>query len=153
MRAARVHAYGDPDVFRVEEVPDPTPGPGQCLVDVHAASVNPVDYKMRQGHYRAVVRYELPHIFGLEVSGVVAAVGEGVTAFSVGDAVYGSPDHKGEGCYAEKVVVDARALARKPEQLSHQEAASLPLVFQTAWQSLVDVGGLEAGQHCFIQAG
>ena len=153
MKAALVYEYGSPDVFCIEDVPDPRPGPGQCLVDVHAAAVNPVDYKMRQGHYRVYVRYALPHIFGLDMSGVVAAVGEGVTKFSLGDEVYGSPDHKPQGCYAHATVIDASALSRKPEQLSHQEAASLPLVFQTAWQSLVDVAGLERGEHCFIQAG
>ena len=153
MRAALVYDYGDPDVFRVEDFPTPTPGPGQCLVEVRAAACNPVDYKMRQGHYRAVVRYPLPHIFGLDLSGVVRALGEGVTKFAIGDEVYGSPDHRPQGCYAEATVIDASALAPKPAQLSHQQAASLPLVFETAWQSMVELGGLRSGEHCFIQAG
>ncbi|MCB9682154.1 MAG: NADP-dependent oxidoreductase [Alphaproteobacteria bacterium] len=154
MRAAILDAYGPPDVLVVRDVPEPPPpGPGEVTVDVHATSVNPVDYKFRQGHYRRVVRYALPRVLGLDLSGVVSAVGPGVTRWQVGDAVYGSPQHDLPGTYAERTRVRAADLAAKPAALSHAEAASLPLVFETAWQALVDAGGLQAGEHCFVQAG
>lgn len=153
MRAARIHEYGTPDVFQVEEVPDPTPGPGDVLIEVHAASVNPVDYKIRQGGQRAIIHYKLPWILGLDVSGVVLAVGKGVTRFRAGDEVYASPTHRRPGTYAEKVVIREGAVARKPQNMTHHEAATIPLVGLTTWDALVVKGRLMAGQKALIHAG
>lgn len=153
MRAARIHAYGDPDVLHVDEAPAPVPGQGQVLVDVFASSVNPIDCKIRKGVLRAGLRYDLPRTLGMDLSGVVAAVGEGVTRWKVGDEVIASPNPKTPGTYAEQAVVNDAELGRKPKNLTHNEAASLPLVFLTAWQALVDKAKLAAGERLLVQAG
>jgi NADPH:quinone reductase-like Zn-dependent oxidoreductase len=139
MRAATISAYGDPDVLSVvDDAPDPEPGKGQVLVAVHASSVNPIDCKIRQGAFRAALRYKLPRVLGMDVSGVVAGVGEGVERWQVGDEVIASPGPKTPGSYAELTVVNQDELGRKPTNLTHQQAASMPLAFLTAWQALVD---------------
>jgi len=153
MKAARIHAYGGPEVLRVEDAPDPAPGPGQVLVEVHATSVNPVDTKIRKGVLRAGLRYKMPRILGLDVSGVVIGVGDGVTRWKVGDAVWSSPGPKPQGTYAEQVCVAEGELGRKPDNLSHEEAASLPLVALTAWQALFDTAKLQRGERVLVTAG
>lgn len=152
MKAAVIHGYGGPDVFRIEEVPEPVCGPSDVLIRVKAAAVNPVDTKLRRGFMRGVVRYRMPWILGLDVSGVVEAVGERVTRFSPGDEVYASPTHRRPGCYAELTAIEEKAVARKPKNVSHEEAAGIPMAALTAWASLVDPG-LQAGQRVLVQAG
>ncbi len=134
-------------------MPTPTPGPRDLLVEIHASSVNPVDYKIRSGGQRALIHYRLPWILGLDYSGVVKAVGRRVTRFRVGDEVYGSPTHTRPGTYAEQTLVDERQASRKPTNMSHQEAASIPLVGQTAWGALVVQGRVQAGEKVLIHAG
>lgn len=154
MRAARIHSYGGPEVISVDsDAPEPTPRKGEVLVAVHATSVNPVDCKIRNGAFRAALRYELPRTLGMDVSGVVAGVGEGVTRWKVGDEVVGSPGPKTPGTYAELTVLPEGELGRKPKNLSHVEAASLPLAYLTAWQALVDKSHLESGERLLVQAG
>jgi NADPH:quinone reductase-like Zn-dependent oxidoreductase len=153
MKAALVHAYGSADELRVEDVPKPEPGPRDARVRVCASSVNPVDWKLRSGGQRNIVRYRLPWILGLDVSGVVDAVGAEVTRFKVGDEVWSSPRHTRPGAYAEYMCVDERELAKKPKKLTHDEAATLPLVALTAYQCLFDKGKLERGQTVLVQAG
>jgi len=153
MRAARITAYGGPEVFSIDDVPEPTPGKGQVLVAVHASSVNPIDCKIRGGSLRAALRYDLPRTLGMDLSGVVVAVGEGVTRWSPGDEVIASPNPKTPGTYAESTVVEEDELGRKPKNLTHNEAASLPLAFLTAWQALVDKSKLQAGERLLVQAG
>lgn len=153
MRAARIHAYGPPDQLRVEDVPAPRCGPKDVLVDVHASSVNPVDCKIRSGGQRAVVWLSLPATLGMDVSGVVAEVGAEVEGFAVGDEVFASPSHWRMGTYAEQIAVRADELAPKPRNLTHEEAASLPLVGLTAWDALVGACDLQPGQRVLIQAG
>lgn len=153
MKAVRIHGYGTPDVLRVEEIPEPQPGPRDVLVRVCATSVNPVDCKIRSGGQRNVIRYKLPWILGLDVSGVVEAVGAQVTKFKVGDEVWSSPTHSRPGTYAEKVCLDEREVAFKPKNLSHDEAASLPLVGLTAYQCIVEKGQLQKGQTILVHAG
>ncbi len=153
MKAATIHRYGDPDVFQIDEIDPPAVGPHDVLIDVRAAGINPVDSKIRRGGQRAVARYKLPAVLGLDVSGVVAAVGARVTKFVVGDEVFGSPSHRRQGTYAEQVAIDETHLAPKPARISHVEAASLPLVGLTAWQCLVGVAELSAGDKVLIQAG
>ncbi len=153
MRAVVLKRFGGPEEFEVTEVPRPTVGPRQALVVVHAASVNPIDWKIRTGMQRAVVRMRPPMVIGMDISGVVEAVGAEVTWFQPGDEVFASPDHKTMGSYAEYVAVDERQLARKPTSISHAAAATLPLVGLTAWGCLVDAGRVQPGQKVFIQAG
>lgn len=148
-----MHRYGGPEVLQLEEVEPPPCGPDDVRIAVHATSVNPVDFKIREGVQRAVVWVRFPFTPGMDVSGVVTEVGARVTSFSVGDEVFASPSHLRQGCYAEEVVVRAREVARKPKNLSHAEAASLPLVSMTAWFSLVKSAKLKPGQRVLIQAG
>lgn len=151
MKAAIIREYGSPDVFRIEDVPAPKCGPRDVLIDVHASSVNPVDTKIRRGFMRAVIRYRLPWVLGLDVSGVVREVGASVTRFRPGDEVYSSPTHRRFGCYAEQVAIDEAAVAKKPANLSHEEAAGVPLVALTAWGALN--GRVKNGSSILVQAG
>lgn len=153
MRAAQIYDYGDPDVFKVEEVDPPSVGPKDVMIEVHAASVNPIDWKIRKGAQRAVIRYRLPHVLGLDVSGVVTEVGSEVSEFSVGDEVYSSPTHKRSGTYAEYVSIDQGAVAHKPKNMNHQQAASIPLVGLTAYHALVNKARLKSGEKALINAG
>lgn len=153
MRAARIHRYGPPEVLSIDEVPEPEPGPRDVVVEVHATSVNPVDWKIRSGGQRALIHYRLPWTLGLDVSGRVVKVGSAVTRFRIGDEVYGSPTHRRPGTYADYVAIDERALALKPRNLTHVEAASIPLVGLTAWDALVVGGRLRAGEKALIHAG
>ncbi len=146
MRAARFHDYGPPENLVVEAVPVPQPKDGEVLVRVHAAGVNPVDWKFRKGMYKANNPLQLPYIAGFDLAGVVEAVGPGVTGFAKGQAIYG----RGTGSYAEYAVAPAMRIAPKPGSLSFDEAAAVPMGASTAWRGLFDVGGLEAGQTVLI---
>jgi NADPH:quinone reductase-like Zn-dependent oxidoreductase len=153
MRAARIHRYGPPEVLQIDDVPEPRAGPRDVLIEVHGSSVNPVDWKIRSGGQRALIHYKLPWILGLDVSGVVREVGREVTRFAVGDEVISSPTHRRPGTWADLVAIDEAAVAKKPRNLSHLEAGSLPLVALTAWDALVVRGRLTRGQKALIHAG
>jgi alcohol dehydrogenase len=153
MRAVQMQGYGGPEVLKLEEIAPPTPGPHDVRVAVHASSVNPVDFKIRSGGQRAVVWLKFPWTLGMDVSGVVVEVGAKVTQFKVGDEVVSSPSHRRMGCYADEVVIRADECALKPRGLSHQEAASLPLVGLTAWDALVSSMRVSRGERVLIQAG
>ena len=152
MRAVRMHAYGDASVLSLDEVPRPTLGPRDLRVRVRASSVNPVDAKIRSGAQRALIHLSLPWTLGMDVSGEVVEVGARVTGFAVGDEVYASPSHRRMGGYAEEVVVRAVECALKPPSLTHEAAASLPLVGLTAMDAL-DALRLSAGERILVQAG
>lgn len=152
MKAAVLTRFGSGDEFEIQEVPKPQPKPHQVLVRVHASSVNPVDYQIRRGDYKDLVK--LPAIIGVDISGVVEAVGESVTQFTVGDEVYYSPQLFGEfGSYAEYHVADEQIVAHKPINLSHVEAACFPLAAGTAWDCVVTRGQLQVGESVLIHAG
>lgn len=148
MKAVRLQAYGGAEQLKCEETPDVQAGEGQVLVRVHAASVNPVDYKMAAGKY---ARLELPWVPGADFSGVIEALGPGVAGLAVGEAVFG--DSRPTGAYAELVTPQVGHIARKPEALSHAEAAAVPVAGMTAWQGLFDQGQLVGGQTVLIQGG
>ncbi|ADU51199.1 Alcohol dehydrogenase zinc-binding domain protein [Thermaerobacter marianensis DSM 12885] len=150
MKAMFIRSFGGPEVFEERQVPVPEPGPGEVLVEVHATSVNPVDYKIRRNGTWAGVRP--PAIIGYDVSGVVAAVGPGVTDFKPGDEVYYTPEIFGgrPGSYAPYHVARQEIVARKPENLSHTEAAAVPLAGGTAWDALITRGGLRVGETVLI---
>lgn len=150
MKAISQDVLGDPDVLKEIEVPRPKPGVGQILVAVHAAGVNPTDWKHRGlGYFLG----EPPFTLGWDVSGVVEAVGLGVSLFQPGDEVFGMlPYPYGVGSHAEYVTGPTRAFVPKPATLSHVEAGALPLVALTAWQALVDNAHVEAGQRVLVHA-
>lgn len=152
MRAALLEAHGGP--FRLAEVARPVPGPGEVLVRVKASGVNPLDIKIR-ADAAAHARHPLPAILGIDLAGVVEAVGPDVPAFRPGDEVYGMTGGVGgiQGSLAEYAAVDARLIALKPANLSFRDAAALPLVLITAWEGLVDRAGVRAGQKVLIQGG
>lgn len=153
MRAVVQHTFGGPDVLRVEEVPRPVPLPTEVLVRVHAAGINPVDWKTRGGGGMAGVLGEPPFTLGWDVSGVVEETGFGVTTLKAGDEVYGMPWFpRAAGGYAEYVTAPTRQFARKPASISHEQAAGVPLAALTAWQALVDTADIRPGQRVLIHA-
>jgi NADPH:quinone reductase-like Zn-dependent oxidoreductase len=153
MAAVRIHEFGHPDVLQVETVPRPTPASGELLVQVHAAAINPLDAQVRAGHAQSIARASLPYVPGYDLSGVVVEVGDGVTAFAPGDAVFALLDLRRGGAYAEYAVVREDEAAPKPPNVSHVDAASLPLVALTAWQALIEIADLAPGQTVLIHAG
>lgn len=150
MKAVRIHDYGGPEALVYEDAPRPEPGPGEVLIKVHAAGVNPLDWKVRQGYLKEHVPRRLPLIPGLDVSGVVEAAGAGVTAFRRGDEVYGMLDVSRDGAYADYVVAAEGLLAKKPVRLDHVRAAAVPLAALTAYHALNETLGLEAGQKILV---
>ncbi|WP_206797680.1 NADP-dependent oxidoreductase [Amycolatopsis sp. MtRt-6] len=151
MKAAIVDRYGTN--VRVGDMPVPEVGEHDVLVQIHAAGVNVLDSKIRDGEFKLILPYRLPLILGNDVAGVVAGVGPGVRKFKPGDEVYARPGKDRIGAFAEYIAVAEDDLAPKPEQLTMEEAAAIPLVGLTAWQALVEIAGLRAGQKVFIQAG
>jgi alcohol dehydrogenase len=151
MKAALIHRYGGEVVL--EDRPQPQPGDGDLLVRVRAASVNPVDFKIAAGKLKLLRKDKMPLTLGSDLAGEVVAVGAGVRRFAVGDAIYARLDKDRIGSFAEYALVREGAAARRPPNLSWQEAASLPLVGLTSWQALIDVGKLAAGQTVLIHAG
>jgi len=152
MKAVCIYSYGGPEVLRYEEMPRPHPGDGEVLVRVHAAAINPVDWKIREGHLKDMLKHTLPLVLGWDFSGVVESLGSGLTRLKAGDEVFSRPDIARDGAYAEFIVVKESELAMKPRSLDHLHAAALPLAGLTAWQSLFEAGGLAAGQRVLIHA-
>ncbi|MDJ0341471.1 NADP-dependent oxidoreductase [Streptomyces sp. H10-C2] len=144
-KAIAFTAFGDADVLRPTDIEVPAPGPGQVRLAVRAAGVNPLDFKIRSGWMTEVFPVRLPHVPGLEASGTVEAVGEGVTGLAVGDEVFGPVN----GAYAEQLVAGADRLAVKPASLSWEEAAALPVAGETAWRAL-ELLNLTAGETLLI---
>ena len=151
MKAAYFTQHGGPEVLRYGDVLDPVAGPGQVLVDIHAASVNAADWTVRSGEHDTIT--EVPHVPGRDFSGVVSALGKGVDEFSIGDPVFGVCDFGVEGAYAERIAIKAALLARKPEGLSHAQCAALALVGLTALVSIEDTLKLKSGEKILIQGG
>src|SRR3990172_1701568 len=152
MKAMLLMNHGGPEMLRYGEAGDPAAGPGEVVVDIHAASVNGADPKVRLGNGRYKLS-QFPHILGRDFSGVVGAVGDGVSDFKVGEAVFGVTDQGIEGAYAEKIAIKAALVARKPASLSHTQAAALGLVSLTALTAIEDTAQLKAGQTILIQGG
>jgi len=152
MKAVRVHEYGGPEVLRYEDAPRPAPGPGEVLVRIHATAINPVDWKVRAGHVKNWIPYALPMIPGWDFSGVVESVGSDAGSWKPGDEVYGRPDLRRDGAYAEYIAARTFEIAFKPKSIDHVHAAAIPLAALTAWQALFDTAGLSAGQRILIHA-
>jgi NADPH:quinone reductase-like Zn-dependent oxidoreductase len=148
IQAIHFHNYGDATQLTLEHISRPEPQAGEVLVHVHAAGVNPMDWKIRQGYFKDVLPVQFPSIPGLEIAGVVQKVGPGVTAFQEGQEVYGQST---KGGYAQYTVTAVESLALKPQNLSFDEAATVPVGATTAWQGLFEYGKVEAGQRVLIQ--
>jgi NADPH:quinone reductase-like Zn-dependent oxidoreductase len=155
MKAIVFTRYGGPEVMLYADVPDPIPQPGEVVVDVHAASVNAADCKIRGGLYNTKGSEEanLPYRLGRDFSGVVSYVDQEVGDFKVGDPVFGVLDRGVEGAYAEKLAIKASIIARKPDQLTHVEAAALALTGLTAIWAIEDTAHLRADETILIQGG
>jgi NADPH:quinone reductase-like Zn-dependent oxidoreductase len=153
MNAIRIHDYGGPEVLQFEDAPRPQLGNGEVLVRVHAAGVNPLDWKVRSGSLNGFVQHKLPLIPGWDVSGVVEQIGPGVSQFKKGDEVFAMADPTRDGTYADYVAVRGTALAIKPKSLHHVRAAATPVSALAAWRSLFDLGQLQPGQRILIHGG
>jgi alcohol dehydrogenase len=153
VKAFVLDRYGKQRALRWADVPSPDLRDDEVLVQVHAAGVNQLDSKIRDGEFKLILPYRLPLILGHDVAGVVVQVGPRVQRFKLGDEVYARPDDFRIGTFAEFVPVKEAALALKPKALTMEEAASIPLVALTAWQALVEKANLQQGQKVFIQAG
>src|SRR2546423_6140254 len=156
MKAIRIHNYGGPKVLHYEDAPRPKPQAGEVLIRVHAAGVNPIDWKVREGHMKDLWQHKFALILGWDLSGVVEDLGPGLAAvgrFKIGDEVYSLPDPTRNGAYADYIVVRESELALKPNSLHHIRAAAVPLAGLTAWQSLFDTAQLQPGQRVLIHAG
>lgn len=150
MKAVRYHEYGGSDVLRYEDAPRPTPGPQQVLVEVAATSFNPVDAGIRGGYLAEVYKIDFPHIPGVDVAGTIAELGDGVTGWTLGDAVVAFLPLDADGAAAEYALVPADALAAAPTSVPLVDAAALPEPALTAWQALFEIAGLTAGQRVLI---
>ncbi|MGO9928828.1 MAG: NADP-dependent oxidoreductase [Mycobacterium sp.] len=150
MKRIQYHQYGGPEVMRFEDFEPARPGAGEVLVRVRAAAANPYDWKVRNGEMKMMTGRKFPRGLGYDFAGVVEAVGQGVTRLSVGDEVLGAAQIKASGAFAEMVVADQKGVAKKPGELSFEEAAAIPTIGVAALQALVDKGKLQAGQAVFV---
>src|SRR5436190_9269147 len=151
MKAVLLTAHGGPEMLRYADAPDPVAGPGEIVVDIHAASVNAADYKVRLGSYDSKLKF--PYILGRDFSGIVAELGRGVSDFKLGDEVFGVCDAGIEGTYAEKLAIKADIIALKPPRLDHAEAAAMALTSLTAIWALEDTAKLQRGETILVQGG
>ena len=150
MKAVRIHEFGNEDVLLYEDAPVPQIQDDEVLIKVHATSVNPVDWKTREGYVKEMIPHDFPLTLGWDVSGVIENVGSKVTNFKKGDSVYSHPDIYGNGTYAEYIAVKSKEVALKPKSIDYKHAASIPLVSLTAWQALIETANLIEGQRILI---
>ncbi|UOY92276.1 NADP-dependent oxidoreductase [Ectobacillus sp. JY-23] len=152
MKAMIIETYGKVPL-RLADMPLPEIGEHDVLAEIHAASINPIDFKIRDGKVKLLLQYKMPLILGNDFSGVITKVGTKVTRFQVGDEIYGRPRKSRIGTFAEYIAVHEEDIAHKPKNTSFEEAASIPLVGLTSYQALHDVMHLQKGQKVLIQAG
>ena len=152
MKAIRIHQFGGPDVLKLEEVDGPKPAADEVLIKVKATSINPVDWKVREGKENDQFGVKLPAILGWDAAGIIEEVGSNVIIFKKGDEVYAMPNFPNDGTYAEYVIAPANQVAMKPKTLDFIHAAAVPMGSLTAWQGIFDHGHLQAGQRILIHA-
>ncbi|MBN8236130.1 NADP-dependent oxidoreductase [Halobacillus kuroshimensis] len=153
MKAVIIEQYGGREQLVEKEVPNPVPENKQVVVEVRATSINPIDWKLREGYLKDAVPFEFPIILGWDAAGVITEVGEDVKDFSPGDRVFARPDTTRFGTYAQYTAVDEHLLAPLPEGVTFEEAAAVPLAGLTAWQCLVDFSDIKEGDRVLIHAG
>lgn len=152
MKAMVINQYGKAPM-QLAEIPTPEIGEYEILAEIHAASINPIDFKIRDGKVKLLIQYKMPLILGNDFSGVVVKVGTKVTRFKVGDEIYARPRKSKIGTFAEFIAIHEDDIALKPKNLSFEEAASIPLVGLTSYQALHDIMHLQKGQKILIHAG
>jgi NADPH:quinone reductase-like Zn-dependent oxidoreductase len=152
MKAVRIHSYGGPEVAVYEDATRPEPAPGEVLVRVRAAAVNPVDWMIRNGYGKEWWQHKMPLTLGCEYAGLVESAGSAITSVKPGDEVYGYINLVKNGAYAEYAVANEQEVARKPKSLDFVHAAAVPVAALTSWQALFDIAGLTAGQKVLIHA-
>jgi NADPH:quinone reductase-like Zn-dependent oxidoreductase len=150
MKAAYISRYGSQEVLQYGDVPEPSIKANQMLVKVYASSINPIDWKIRNGMLQVITGYNFPLILGFDVAGEVAQVGSKVTKFSPGDAIYAYLDYVPGGGYAEYVAVSEKAACHKPSNISYEEAAAVPLAGLTSWQAWRELSNLQSGQQVLV---
>jgi len=153
MKGFVIDRYGSNDGVRYADLPEPVPAAGEVLVRIHAASINPIDFKTREGKVKAILPYTLPFVFGSDLAGVVEKLGPGCKTFKVGDEVYGRPGKMRIGSFAEAIAISEEDIAPKPTSIDMVAAASLPLAGLTAWQAFVERAKLRPGQKVLVHAG
>ena len=153
MKAFIIDKYKSKDGGRIGQVPVPEPQADEVLVEVHAAGINLLDSKIRNGEFKLILPYKTPFVLGHDVAGVITKIGARVQQFKVGDEVYARPADHRIGTFADFIAIKEADIAIKPKKLNMEQAASIPLVGLTAWQALIEKGGLKKGQKVFIQAG
>ncbi|EDL66461.1 NADP-dependent oxidoreductase [Bacillus sp. SG-1] len=153
MKAIVIEEYGDKDVLVEKDIEKPSIAENQVLVEMHATSINPIDWKVREGYLKEMLPFEFPIVLGWDAAGVIVETGSNVKGFKVGDRVFTRPATTNRGTYAEYLSVHDNLLAKMPEEMSFDEAASIPLAGLTAWQCLVDFGKIQEGDKVLIHAG
>lgn len=153
MKAIAIKQYGGKEQLKEINIPKPTPKEKQVIVKLHATSINPIDWKLREGYLKATMPFEFPIILGWDFAGIVEEVGDHVQDFKVGDRVFARPETTNRGTYAEYTIVDTHLLAKIPDNISFEEAACVPLACLTAWQCLFDFGNIQKGDKVLIHAG
>ncbi len=150
MKASVINRFGDSDVFEIQDIEKPSPGKNEVLIEVYASSINPVDYKMRNGNWKFIFGSNFPIVLGFDVAGKVVECGASITKFKVGDEVWGRITNKYGGAYAEYALAKEMVITKKPTNLNFIDAASIPLAAGTALQSLRDYGKIEKGKQVLI---
>lgn len=153
MKAIIIEQYGGKDQLIGQEVPKPSASENQVIVKLFATSINPIDWKLREGYLRAMLPFEFPIILGWDAAGVIDEVGVNVRNYKIGDRVFARPETTNQGTYAEYTAIDSHLLAKIPENISFEEAACVPLAALTAWQCLYDFGNVKQGDKVLIHAG
>ncbi|WP_010651699.1 NADP-dependent oxidoreductase [Oceanobacillus massiliensis] len=153
MKAVIIDQYGGRKQLKEREIERPSITDDQVLVEIHATSINPIDWKLREGHLQEMLPFEFPIILGWDAAGIITETGKNVSEFKVGDRVFARPATTRQGTYAEFVPVDQNLLAKMPENMGFEEAASIPLAGLTAWQCLVDFCKIKKGDKVLIHAG
>ncbi|WP_047043231.1 NADP-dependent oxidoreductase [Vibrio mexicanus] len=153
MRAVRIHQYGGTETLKLEQIEKPQLNDDDILIQVKSAAINPVDWKIREGYLKEFIPYSLPVTLGWDVAGIVTEVGAKVTGFAIGDEVFSRPNIARDGSYADFIAIKADEAVLKSPKLDFAQAAALPLAGITAWQCLVDVADIQAGQRVLVHAG
>ncbi|MFB7303207.1 NADP-dependent oxidoreductase [Heyndrickxia sporothermodurans] len=153
MKTIVIEKYGGKEELKEKEMPQPTPKENQVVVKLHATSINPIDWKLREGYLKEMLPFDFPIILGWDAAGDIVELGSNVRNFKIGDKVFARPETTNRGTYAEFTAIDSHLLAKIPDNISYEEAACVPLTGLTAWQCLFEFGDVKKGEKVLIHAG